>query len=621
MVGGYGGKFLQVDLKSRFIEYFSLPEELLHSLIGGSGLGAALFLDRFDPGVDPLSPENPLMIMTGPLTGTNFPGSSRFTICGKSPLTNIWGESAIGGNFSPKLKMALYDGIVFVNASDTPVVLVIDDDRVELKDAGHIWGKDTYETTDILKGDLGNEFRILSIGQAGENQVLYAGIVNDKAHFAGRTGMGALMGSKKLKAIAVRGTGKLAIHDPQACRLATKSVIKRSRESILAKSFHELGTNAGMDLGIMTGDVPIKNWTVGKNWDLSEKLGGPALTEKYLVRTHTCSSCPIACKRVVKVDEGPYQIEQGPGPEYETCAAFGTLLLNDNLAAVAKANEICNRYGMDTISCGSTIAFAMACYERGLLTSQDTDGMRLKWGDMEAVLSILDKIAHRQGFGDLLADGSRRAAEKLGGNAHEFAVHIKGLEVPLHDPRAFHGMGLAYAYSNRGACHMQHAVMSVEHGMVNLTELGLREDYEAQTSEGKAAMVFVCENYGILMNAVCQCHFVNYVTGPKDLLVALNAITGWSFTMEDLMACGERIWLLKRGLINLMGITDADDVLPKRILTPVQGGAAAGSVPDIKKMKKDYKELRGLNEKGIPTKTKLEEVGLKTLVYKLYSNS
>jgi aldehyde:ferredoxin oxidoreductase len=618
-MGGYAGKFLHVDLKSHLTEPFSVPEELLLGFIGGSGLAAALFLDRFDPAVEPFSPENPLMVMTGPLTGTNFPGSSRFTICGKSPLTNIWGESAIGGNFSPELKMAGYDGIVFVGKSDAPVVLVIEDDQVKLTDAWHLWGKDTYETTDILKRDLGNEFKVLCIGQAGENRVLYAAIANDKAHFAGRTGMGAVMGSKKLKAIAVRGTKKIPVQDQQTYKQAFKSVIKSSKESVLVQSYHELGTNAGMEFGMMTGNVPIRNWTEGENWDLSEKLGGSTLTENYLVRTHTCSYCPIACKRVVKVEEGPYPVEEGPGPEYETCATFGTYILNDNLAAVAKANEMCNRYGMDTISCGSTIAFAMECFERGLLSPQDTDGLKLVWGDMDVVLSVLDKIAHRKGFGDLLANGSRQAAEKIGCNAHEFAVQVKGLEAPAHDPRAYHGMGLAYAYSNRGACHMQHIVMSVEHGMVTRTELGLREDYEAQTSEGKAAMVFTCENYGTLMNALCQCHFVNYVTAPKDLLDALNAITGWNLTIKELMVNGERNWLLKRGLNNLMGMRDADDVLPKRILTPVQDGSAAGSVPDITKMKKEYKKMRGLNEEGFPTRQKLEELGLENLVHKLYS--
>ena len=618
-MGGYAGKFLQVDLKRGLTEHFSLPEEFLRKYIGGSGLAAALFLDRFNPNIEPFSPDNPLMVMTGPLTGTNFPGSSRFTICGKSPLTNIWGESAIGGNFSPKLKMAGYDGIVFVGASDTPVVLVIDDDQVELTSAEHLWGKDTYETVDILKGDLGKGFKILCIGQAGENHVLYAAITNEKAHFAGRTGMGALMGFKKLKAIAVRGTGKIAVQDPQAYKRAFKSVTKSAKESMLAKSYHELGTNAGIEFGMMTGNVPIKNWIEGPRWDLSDKLGGSTLIETYLVGTHTCSYCPISCKRVIKVEEGPYRVEEGPGPEYETCVTLGTLILNDNLSAVLKANEMCNRYGMDTISCGSTIAFAMECYEKGLLTLHDTDGLKLDWGNMDAVLSLLDKIAHRKGFGDILANGSRRAAEKLGGNAHEFTVHVKGLEAPAHDPRAYHGMGLAYAYANRGACHMQHSVMSVELGMVTRTELGLQEDYEAQTSEGKAAMVFTCENYGTLMNALCQCHIVNYATAPNDLLDALNAITGWRITLDELMTCGERIWLLKRGLNNLMGMSDADDVLPKRILTPVADGAAAGSIPDITRMKKDYRNMRGLNEKGFPTKEKIEKVGLNKLVDKLYT--
>ncbi len=617
-MGGYAGTFLEVDLTRGTHKPFTVATDVLQGFIGGSGLGAALFLDRFDPEVEPLSPENPLMVMTGPLTGTNFPGSSRFTICGNSPLTGIWGEAAIGGNFSPKLKMAGVDGIVLVGASQTPVLLVIDDDKVELRDAKHLWEKDTYETTDILKGDLGNEFRILCIGQAGENRVLYGAIANDKAHFAGRTGMGALMGSKKLKAIAVRGTKKIPIQDPEAYNRVFKAVIKNCKESLLARTYHELGSDAGMDLYMMTGNVPIKNWTVGENWELSGKLGGPALTENYLVRTHTCSFCPIACKRVVKVEEEPYRVEEGPGPEYETCAAFGTLILNDNLAAVIKANEICNRYGMDTISCGSTIAFAMECYEKGLLQVEDTDGIELEWGNMPAVLALLDKIAYRKGVGDLLAEGTRRAAERIGRRAQELTVHVKGLEAPMHDPRGYHGMGLAFVYSNRGACHNQHIVRQVEHGMVNFTELGLQEDYQGQSSEGKAEMVLICENYGILLNALCQCLYVNEVTAPKDLLGAFNAITGWSYTMEDLMACGERIWLLKRGLINLMGITNADDLLPKRILTPVKDGAAAGSVPDLEKMKRDYKKIRGLNEKGIPSQRKLEEMGLETLAEKLY---
>ncbi len=617
-MGGYGGRFLQVDLARGALEHLTLGEEFLQRYIGGSGLGAGVFLDRFVPGVEPLSPESPLMVMTGPLTGTNFPGSSRFIVCGKSPLTGIWGEAAIGGNFSPELKMAGYDGMIVLGASREPVYLVIEDHQVELRDAGNLWGKDTYHTTEFLKGELGNRYKILCIGQAGENLVRYAAIANDKGHFAGRTGMGALMGSKKFKAIAVHGTKKVPIQDPEAYSRAFRAVTKSCKESLIARTLHELGTDGGMDLGMMTGDVPIRNWTVGQDLELSARLGGPALRQNYLVRAHACSFCPIACKRVVKVDEGPYRVEEGPGPEYETCCTFGTLILNNNLAAVAKANEQCNRYGMDTMSCGSSIAFAMECYEKGLLSVQDTDGIGLEWGDMGAVLTLLDKIAHRQGIGDLLADGTRRAAESIGGDAHDLAVHVKGLEVPMHDPRGFHGMGLAYAYSSRGACHNQHTVLPVEQGWVIRTELGLQEDYQPQTSQGKAEMVYICENYGVLLNALCQCHFVNFVTAPEDLLGALNGVTGWEFTLDDLMACGERIWLLKRGLVNLMGVTDGDDVLPKRILTPLAEGGAAGSVPDLEGMKEEYKKVRGLNQKGVPSRKKLEGAGLEALAERLY---
>ena len=620
-MGGFIGTILQVDLASGAISPMTVEEKLFRQFIGGSGIAAKIFLDRFRPDVEPLSPENPFLVMTGPLTGTNFPGSSRFVVCGKSPLTGIWGESAIGGNFSPELKIAGYDGVLCLGAAEAPVYLLIQDGKAEIRDASRLWGKDTYETTDILKRELGSPFKILCIGQAGEHLVRYAAIANDKAHYAGRTGMGAVMGSKRLKAIAVRGSGRIRIESPDAYKAAFTAVVKGCKESMVAQSLHEMGTDGAMDLGMVTGDVPIKNWTIGQDFDLSANLGGPALTERHLVRAHACSFCPIACKRVVKVTGGPYELEEGPGPEYETCAAFGTMILNADLAAVAKANEICNRYGMDTISCGSTIAFAMECYEKGLLRLQDTEGLAMQWGDMGVVLQLLPKIAHRDGFGDLLAEGTRGAAVRIGGDAKELGIHVKGLELPMHDPRGFHGIGLAYAYSTRGACHNQHAVLPVEQGWVTLPELGLREDYQAQTSEGKAEMVFICENYGTLLNALCQCHFVNYATPPKELLGALNAITGWSLTMGDLLACGERIWLLKRGLVNLMGSGDSDDLLPKRILTPVAEGGAAGSVPDLELMKQDYKRIRGLNAQGRPSPETLEKKGLDDLARRLHPQS
>jgi aldehyde:ferredoxin oxidoreductase len=311
-------------------------------------------------------------------------------------------------------------------------------------------------------------------------------------------------------------------------------------------------------------------------------------------------------------------VEEGPGPEYETCGAFGTMLANRNLAAVIKANELCNRLGLDTISCGATIAWAMECFERGLLTRQQADGLELGWGNMDAVLALLPRIAARQGFGGLLAEGSVRAAARIGGEAGRYAIAVKGLELPIHDPRAYHGMGLAYAYSSRGGCHNQHSAFPVEQGMVSLPELGLEEDYAGQTSEGKAAMVVVCENYGLLLNCLCQCHFVNFVTAPAELLAALNAVTGWSYSLQDLLTCGERIWHLKRGLINLMGVRDDADTLPERLLTPLPDGGAAGSAPDLPRMKREYKQLRGLSEEGLPKLDSLKRLGLWNLAARLY---
>jgi aldehyde:ferredoxin oxidoreductase len=618
-MSGYEGRMLRVRLDTGTLDSFVLPAEVLRALIGGSGVGAWLFLEGHRPALDPLSPENPLMIIAGPLTGTGFPGSSRFSVCAKSPLTGIWGECSVGGTFGPVLRKAGWDGILFLGASPRPVSLLIEDSRAELRDASALWGKDVYDATDALAAEAGGKPRILAIGPAGENGVLFATIGNDKAHFAGRTGMGAVMGSKLLKGIAVKASGSVALADEEAFRAAHRSVMASCRESVPAQSLREMGTDGAMDLGMMTGDVPIRNWTVGQDLSLAAALGGPAMKDTWLTGNHACSNCPISCKRVAAVPDGPYRVEEGPGPEYETCCSFGTLIGNADLAAVVKANEVCNRLGMDTISCGATIAFAMECAEKGILDPARTGGIDLSWGNMAAVLELLPLIARREGLGALLAEGSARAAARLGGEAPRSAVTVKGLELPMHDPRGFHGMGLAYAYSNRGACHLQHAVLPIEQGMMALPELGLREDYPGQSGEGKPEMVFICENYGLLLNCLCQCHFVNFATAPADLLAALNAVTGWGMSLAELLTCGERVWNLKRGLNNLMGVRDRDDVLPERVLTPLAEGGAAGSVPDIAAMKSEYKRIRGLTEEGLPGAETLVRLGLEPLAHRLHT--
>jgi aldehyde:ferredoxin oxidoreductase len=619
-VGGYVGNILEIDLRTGKKEKISIEEEERRKFLGGSGLAARIFFDSFDPKVDPLAPGNPLIVMTGPVVGTQFPGTSRFAVCGKSPLTGIWGEGTCGGNFGPELKFAGMDGIIFKGASPSPVYLVIEDDQIEIRDAKDLWGMDNYSVTDFLKERHGKEKRpkILSIGPAGENLVKFAAICNDKGDFIGRTGMGALMGSKKLKAVVVKGTKKVEISFPEEYATLRKSLIVKSRDAVLAQSFRSMGTDAGMDLGMMTGDVPIKNWMIGEDFQLSANLGGPSLTEKYLAKSHACSFCPVACKRIVKVEDGPFKTEEGPGPEYETCCTFGTLIMNDDLAGVIKANEWCNRYGVDTISCGATIAFAMEAFEKGLINKNDTDGIDLTWGNISGAIELLHKIAKKEGIGALLSEGSREAAKKLGKGADEFTVEVKGLEAPMHDPRGFHGMGLAYMTSIRGACHLMHLALGVEQGITTYLEAGFQENYTGQTSEGKAEVIKLCEDLGLPCNSLVICEFVAWTLSANDLAEMVRVTTGFDFTLKDLLACGERTWLLKRGLGNMMGVRSRDDRLPKRILTPLKEGAAAGSIPDVEKLLREYYEIRGLDEGGRPKKEVLIKAGLEVLAKRLH---
>jgi len=381
-----------------------------------------------------------------------------------------------------------------------------------------------------------------------------------------------------------------------------------------------MGSDANMDIGMINGDVPVRNWSVGEDFELSAALSGPTLSETYLTRAHACANCPVACKRVVKVPDGPFRTEEGPGPEYETCATFGTMIMNRDLAGVIKANELCNRYGMDTISCGSAIAWAMELTEKGILTPQMTDGLDLTWGNMEAVLQLLPRIARREGFGGLLAEGTLRAARTIGVDAEDAVVHVKGLDLPMHDPRGFHGMGLAYMMSNRGACHLQHAVLAAEQGMASWPQLfPMKDDYQGTTSEGKAELVYHAENYGILGNSLSICHYLTDCLKPETIRDAFNAITGFDFSFGDLMRCGARDWMLKRGINNLFGVTAKDDCLPKRIMTPLTEGAGAGSIPDVAKLKSEYYALRGLDERGFPREEKLRELGLDELGERLYA--
>ena len=612
-MNGLTGNVLEVDLSAGTWQKTTIDESIWRDFLGGAGVAAKLFFDKEDPDLDPLGPQNPLYLMAGPMAGTGVQGSSRFALCAKSPQTGIWGEATCGGNFAVELKKAGWDGIIFRGAAAAPTMLIIEDERIELRSADEVWGKDTFDTVDALKPILGEgpkKPKVLCIGQAGERLVKFAAACNDKADFAGRTGMGAVMGSKKLKAVVCKGTGKVQVNNPEGVKAIKRKIGAQIKDSVPAQSLKEMGTNSTMDLSMMIGDVPIRNYRVGEDLEVAAAIGGPTMTELFLVKPASCLHCPIACRRVMKNDEGPYAMEEGPGPEYETVGSFGALCHNTDAAAILKMNEWCNRYGIDTISGGATIAWAMDCYNEGILSAEDLDGIELTWGNAQGILDLVHKIGMREGVGDLLAEGSREAARRVGKGSEKLTAEIKGLELPMHDPRGSHGMGLAYMMSNRGACHNAHLMHPVEQGMVVWEDVGFEADYDGLIDEGKAVAVRLAEDYGVQCNAIPLCVFDHWTYKGDDPYTALNAVTGWDLSLKDYLATGARIWLIKRALINLMGITAADDRLPAKVLTPVPDGAAAGSVPDHDKLRREYYQVRGLDERGWPTRKALDEVGL-----------
>lgn len=618
-MASFQGKILEVNLSSGSIGESKVDKDVLRKYIGGSGLAAKLFFDRVSLDVEPLSPDNVMFVMAGPLGGTPMPGGSRFAVGAKSPLTNMWGEGSCGGTFAAWLRSAGYDGIAIEGASDKPVCLVIQDGKAEIKDAADLWGKGTYDTIDSLREQNGGKTKasVLSIGQAGENQVRYAAIANEKRDFIGRTGMGAVMGSKKLKAIVAIGTGKVDAAVPDIFAEKRKQFTENAKGHFIVDIVKAGGTNGALDIGAMIGDLPGKNWVKGDMSEYGPKIGGGVLnSEQFLTGTDMCHGCLVNCKRVVKKENGAYPLKATAGPEYEGVASFGSLLLIDDMAAIIKMNEMCNDYGIDVISCGATIAMVMDCVEQGIIGSDDT-GVELKWGNIEAVIKMIDMIATRDGFGDTLAEGSKRAAEKIGGNASDYAVQIKGLEVPMHDPRAFHSMGLSYATNVRGACHTSDMNYSAEQGIFVWPEIGINGGYDQKSSTGKAELTVAAQDMGQVMNSVPICYLLMSVITSAELVELTNAASGFDYTLEELMTCGERMWMLKRGMSNLMGMTAADDTLPKQILTPTPDGAIAGSVPDLELMLKEFYEIRKLDSNGRPGKEKLESLGLGDLAAKL----
>ncbi|MBU0702395.1 MAG: aldehyde ferredoxin oxidoreductase family protein [Chloroflexi bacterium] len=605
MMDGYIGKILRVDLGAGKLWDESLNEEYARDFVGGSGLAARYVYDMVDGDTDPLGPDNPLIFMTGPLVGTSMPSAGRCSVCALSPLTRIWGESNTGGFFGPELRFAGYDGIIITGWAEKPVWLAIVEGRAELRDATSLWGSDSYETQEQVRETLNEpKARVACIGQAGEKRVLMAAVMNDHGRAAGRTGMGAVMGSKNLKAISVRGNARVPLADPDGFKGVVREVIAGLDEDMQAISFRLAGTAGGVDMLLMYGDMPIRYYQQGE-WEGASNLSGVLMTDQYLNKGTACYRCPIACGRETRAPN--YGLEKVDGPEYETLGAFGSLALVDDLEAVIYAGHLCNVYGLDTISTGATLALDCELFERGILTTADTGGLEIRYGDARTAHRLIEMIALRDGFGDLLAEGSAALAERFG--VPGLAATINRLEVPMHDPRAFVGQAPVYALSPRGACHMQGDMYGVDMGMGPPIELGIFPGDRFEATEEKGRIAARQQAWRNLYNAIDLCQFQN--PGAERLLAALNTATGWGLETGDLMTLGKRIVTLKR-LLNLRrGLTRADDRLPELLLRPLEDGGTEGTVPDLETLLAGaYAEYGWDPETGRPTQETLELLGL-----------
>jgi aldehyde:ferredoxin oxidoreductase len=609
---GYCGKYLRIDLTERKIEVFDLDESEVRKYLGGVGLGARFIYSETSAATAPLAPENTIAAFTGPFTGTVVPSSSRHHIVARSPLTGFFGESNVGGSWAVHLKKAGYDGILISGRAEHPVYLWINEEGAYIRDAKQIWGMETYEAAAQLKAETAAKATAAVIGPAGERGVPLAGIphIGHIVRSAARTGLGAVMGSKNLKAVVVFGKQQVPICNPDELHANVKAALPKIKEA--TEIFRKYGTAGGVDTYEKIGNFPIKNWS-GEHWEGAAKISGVAMHDTILSGRRACLRCPIACGRHIKVSEGNYAPLDCEGPEYETIGTLGGECMVDNLEAICKANELCNRYGLDTISTGATIAFAMEAFEKGLLTVGDTDGVELNFGNADAMIQMVHKIGRREGIGLPMGEGSRRMAEKLGGGAQEFAVHVKGLEPSAHDPRRFFSHAVNYATAARGACH--NASWSHPYELsLSMPEIGIAEPQDPHGVKGKPEFTANLQNMNTAFDTLIICRFaqVGGAVNVNKVLEWLNAITGWGVEADELMTVGERIFNLKR-LFNLRaGAGREDDSLPPRFLKrhrPVHGAAA--ELPPLKELLADYYMCRGWSEAGVPTAEKLETLELK----------
>ncbi|MBC9784140.1 aldehyde ferredoxin oxidoreductase family protein [Heliobacterium chlorum] len=594
----YVGTILRINLTEKTIKCEPLDVETAKKFIGGRGLGSYLLSQEIDPEIDALSPENKVFITTGPLTGTTVPTGGRYMVITKSPLTGTIASSNSGGFWGPELKNAGYDIVVLEGKAEKPVYISIKDDQVEIKDAAHLWGMKVNETTDTLLEEFGDpKARVLCIGPAGENLSPMAAIMNERYRAAGRSGVGAVVGSKNVKAIVVRGSGKVKIADEEKMKAFVKDAMKKIRENgVTGQGLPTYGTAVLVNIINESGVLPTRNFQTGVFAD-AEAISGETLAAEYLVKKDPCYRCPIACGRYTKADE-----MEGGGPEYETIWCYGSDCGINDMKAIIKANHLCNEYGLDTITAGATIACAMELFEKGYIKPEEVDGPELTWGNAEAIIEWTKKMGTSEGFGAKLAQGSYRLAESYG--VPEYSMTVKKQELPAYDPRGIQGHGVQYATSNRGGCHVRGYLISPE-------ILGLPEKLDRFSLEGKPLWAKIFQDLTASIDASGMCLFTSFALGAGDYADLLSAAWGVEVTAEDVLTAGDRIYNLER-IFNLKaGLTKADDTLPKRLLEePMPEGPSKGWVHKLDELLPKYYEVRGWDADGVPTAEKRKELGL-----------
>ena len=627
MLYGYAGKILHVDLSKGKITTEEPSEDFYKTYIGGSAMGTYYLFKNTPAGADPLGPENTLTMMLSATTGVSISGQSRMTATAKSPLTGLIGDSQVGGFFPAEMKFAGIDGIVFTGKSPKPVYLWVHDGEAELRDASHLWGRITGEVEQALKQELGDQkIEVAQIGPSGEKLVRFAAIMNMCNRANGRTGMGAVMGSKNLKAVVVRGHQKVKTADPAGVTRLARLAPKRVQDIPDMKGLQDFGTGSVLNYQNMSGGLPTRNYTSG-TFEQAEAISGEAMAETILKENDTCYACVVRCKRVVETEYKNKHVEPFyGGPEYETLSTIGSYCGIGDMNAISLANQICDQYGLDTISCGATIAFAMDCFEHGYLTLKDTGGIDLRFGNADAMLAILEKIAKREGLGDLLANGSAYAGEKIGRGAEDLVVTVKNHEIPAHMPQVKRSLALIYAVNPFGADHQSsehdpgYTPETASYNLERLAEIGLTNPQPDRVlNREKVKLALYSEwNYSF-MDSADMCQFVYgpawQVYGPKDQAALMKATTGWDWTVADIQKAGERRLNMLRAFNAREGAGRERDTLPKRIYDePLKGGASDGVAvtrEEVSAALDMYYEMCGWDKAtGKPTRAKLEELDL-----------